>query len=99
MSWKFWSRLFRSKTSGAQKDAVPASREPNPARFPFPLFPSSNREVVALQRLVGNQVVLKMLARPSASLRFVSMQGERESHPERSFWNWFKREPKREEQS
>jgi len=97
MNWKFYSRLFPSKASGAGEESLPVSEERNSGGFPFPLFPSSNREVLALQRLVGNQVVLKMLTRSSVAPGLVSIDEDREIHPKRSFWNRFRRNVKREE--
>jgi hypothetical protein len=85
VAFKFWKRLFRRRESERRRDAEASSvSSARSAALCFPLFPNSNREVVALQRVVGNQVVLQLLERrrlaASASLARARTQ------PKQSLW-------------
>jgi len=57
MQWKFWKRKKGKEDSAAKRDAAPQDANP---RFPL-LTTSSATELLGLQRLIGNQAVLRMV--------------------------------------
>lgn len=63
MAWKFWKSWVRGEERRQSVREAASAAEEKTAALNFPLFPNSNREVIALQRLVGNQVVLQLLER------------------------------------
>jgi hypothetical protein len=94
MAWKFW-KLFGRSSGTPQPEAQAASPSPAGAATPiFPLFPSSGREVIALQRLVGNQIVLQLLERRRlASIPQVSPSAAGPVNP-RHWWRFSSRSEK-----
>ena len=95
MTWKFWKRLF-GRTDGEQQQELQAvvSSHANTAAAGFPLFPNSNREVVALQRLVGNQIVLELLERCRLAANASISRSEAEPESSRGLWRWWSRSEK-----
>jgi hypothetical protein len=80
LSWKFWKR------NQAMAPAQPATPEQQPPAAWLPL--SSSKELVGLQRIIGNQAVLELLA---------SRQNQSAAHaaankiPHQSFWRKLRR--------
>jgi hypothetical protein len=58
MYWRFWRRRTRNQH---EADADAQASRPD-ARSSVPLQHSTVKEVLALQQLIGNQTVLRMLA-------------------------------------
>lgn len=92
MAWKLWKQLFRrSDTEQQQEMQAVVSSNANITALGFPLFPNSSREVIALQRLVGNQVVLQLLERRRlAAIASVSQSEAKPENPRR-WWHWSSR--------
>jgi hypothetical protein len=57
MEWKFWRRKSKGELDGTSRNAR------TPAESPFAQLAKTygQRELIALQRVVGNQAVLKLL--------------------------------------
>ena len=64
MRWAFWRRSEKQNNDPPEVSSAPAQNTPSQ----FPLFtPTSASELLGLQRLIGNQAVLRMLNPPSPS--------------------------------
>jgi len=84
MQWKFWRR--KTKKGARETDGLPRTTKPPADNQGVPVSPLalSVRDVLGLQRLVGNQAVLRILApeisprAPDAKKagRFVAGQGK-----------------------
>jgi hypothetical protein len=61
MQWKFWRR--KKKRGGEKADGLLTTTSQNDIRgIPVPPLAISVKDVLGLQRLVGNQAVLRILA-------------------------------------
>lgn len=57
MSWKFWQRWLRRGSKGEAR-----AEDRQPSAFSVLLSHSSPQEILGLQKLIGNQAVLRILA-------------------------------------
>jgi hypothetical protein len=64
MSWKFWNRANKQPEIQGNDKAAAESAARNAQLADWFGFPGSGKELIAMQRLVGNQTVLKLLAAP-----------------------------------
>jgi hypothetical protein len=62
MWWAFWRR--NKKKNNDALEVIDALKKSTPCQFPL-FTPSSASELLGLQRLIGNQAVLRMLNSPS----------------------------------
>jgi hypothetical protein len=62
MRWAFWRR--NRKKNDKAPEIIDALEKYTPRQFPL-FMPSSASELLGLQRLIGNQAVLRMLKSPS----------------------------------
>jgi hypothetical protein len=62
MRWKFWNRSNETSEPSVAAAFAPATTGESPRHLESFAFPGSRSELVAMQRLVGNQTVLNMLA-------------------------------------
>jgi hypothetical protein len=86
MAWKLWKRLFGRSDKKEMEEAQAAGFGANTAALGFPLFPNSNREVIALQRLVGNQVVLQLIERRERQAIASLSRSEAKPEKRRRWW-------------